>query len=61
MSEWGSEPTILILSYYRGGHGDANVIRQALALDDAMKLSDLFAAVYNKIPDKQNWKPRAAK
>ncbi len=57
MSEWSAEP-IMVLSYYRGGHGEGNVIRQELALDDAMRLSDMFATVYSRFPDKQTWEPR---
>ena len=57
MSMWSAEP-IIVLSYYRGGHGDGNVIRQGLALDDAMRLSDMFTTIYNQFPDKQAWEPR---
>lgn len=53
MTEWNSDP-IMVLSYYRGGHGEGNIIRQVLALDDAMKLSDMFATVYNRFSDKQS-------
>lgn len=59
LSEWSAEP-IMVLNFYRGGHGKENAIRQALALDDAMKLSDLFASIYNDFQDKQEWKPRVA-
>lgn len=57
MTEWSSDP-VMVISYYRGGRGDGNVIRQALAIDDAMALYNLFATVYNRFPEKRSWKPR---
>ena len=60
MADWSSDPVIGV-SYYGGEHGEGNVIRQALALDDAMRLSDMFATVYNRFPEKKSWKPRENK
>jgi len=57
LGEWKSEPFI-VLNYFRGGHGEGTIIRQALAVDDAMRLSDLFAVVYNECPHKESWKAR---
>jgi hypothetical protein len=58
VSEWESTP-IVSLRYYRGGHGAGNVIEQSLYVDDAMRLYDMFAQVYDAFPNKQAWTPKS--
>lgn len=60
LSIWESQP-VLVINYFRGGHSEDNVIRQGIALLDAIRLSDLFATVYNGFPGKQNWTPKLTK
>ena len=58
ISDWTTEPVVLI-SYYRSNlRVEGNVIKQGLHADDAMRLYDRMAGVYNAFSDKQNWAPR---
>lgn len=57
VSEWEKTP-LVTLRYYRGGHGPENVISQVLHVNDAWRLADMFAQVYNAFPAKETWKPR---
>lgn len=57
ISQWESKP-IVELRYYRGGTHTRDTVDQALYIEDAMRLSDMLADLYNSFPDKQNWAPR---
>lgn len=58
VSDWTTEPVVLI-NYYRSNlRTEGNVIKQGLHADDAMRLYDRLAIVYNAFDGKQGWTQR---